>query len=99
GLAKLVHPQADPDLTRSLPTQTISGTVPYMSPEQLRGLPVDSRSDIYAAGAVLYEMCTGKRPFQQQSAELIGAILHETPRSPRTLNGRISSRLQEIILK
>jgi len=99
GLAKLVHPQADPDLTRSLPTQTISGTVPYMSPEQLRGLPVDSRSDIYAAGAVLYEMCTGKRPFQQESAELIGAILHETPRSPRTLNGRISTRLQEIILK
>ena len=101
GLAKLVHSQIDPDLSRTLSTQTqtISGTIPYMSPEQLRGLPVDARSDIYAAGTVLYEMCTGKRPFQQQSAELIGAILHEFPRSPRTFNRRISPRLQEIILK
>jgi tetratricopeptide (TPR) repeat protein len=102
GLAKLTHPNTATDPTRSLSghVQTISGTIPYMSPEQLRGLPVDSRTDIYATGAVLYEMCTGKRAFQQQqSAELIGSILHDNPRPPRTLNPRIGSGLQNIILK
>jgi serine/threonine protein kinase len=54
GLARLVHPELAGDVTRSITmeTGTVSGTVPYMPPEQLRGLPADARSDIYAAGAV-----------------------------------------------
>ena len=85
GLAKLIDPKRELDLTLSITADTgaVSGTVPYMSPEQLRGLPVDFRSDIYAAGAVLYELATGRRPFpQSQNAELMGAILHTSPDPP-----------------
>jgi tetratricopeptide (TPR) repeat protein/TolB-like protein len=102
GLAKLLHAEPAGDLTRSVTTESgaISGTVPYMSPEQLRGLPVDVRSDIYAAGAVLFEMATGRRPFpQSQSAELMGAILHEVPPPVRSVNPRISPGIQNVIAK
>jgi predicted Zn-dependent protease len=102
GLAKLVHHDLGGDVTRSITveTGTISGTVPYMSPEQLRGLPVDARSDIYAAGAVLYEMATCHRPFpQSQSVELMGAILHQAPATPSSLNPRIAAGLESVILK
>jgi serine/threonine protein kinase/Tfp pilus assembly protein PilF/TolB-like protein len=102
GLAKLLHPEPASDVTRtdSVQTETVSGTVPYMPPEQLRGLATDARSDIYAAGAVLYEMATGQRPFPQtQSAELIGAILHQTSSPPSSLNPRVSAGLESVINK
>lgn len=100
GLAKLFHPELGADATRSVTIETgsISGTVPYMSPEQLRGLPVDVRSDIYAAGAVLFEMATGKRPYPQtQTAELMGAILLQALPPPRSVNPNISPRLEHVI--
>jgi len=76
------------------------GTLPYMSPEQLRALPLDTRSDIYAVGAVLYEMATGQRPFPHaQSAELTGAILHQTPILPSSHNRKISPGLESLIIK
>ncbi|GAC1619203.1 MAG: hypothetical protein PVS2B2_28100 [Candidatus Acidiferrum sp.] len=102
GLAKLVHPEPVDDLTRSvtMETDTVSGTLPYMSPEQLRGMPVDARSDLYAVGAVLYEMATGQRPFPQtQGPQLIGAILHQAPPPPCALNPHVSAALETIILK
>jgi eukaryotic-like serine/threonine-protein kinase len=101
GLAKLL--QLD---NRSIPTVTltqtraVSGTVPYMSPEQLRGRDVDLRSDIFALGAVLYEMATGRRPFTSEVlAELIDQILNSPPPAPRQLNGKLPEKLEEIILK
>ena len=102
GLARLVHPEVADDITLSITVEagTISGTIPYMAPEQLRALPADARSDIYAAGAVLYEMATGSRPFpERQSAELIGAILHRTPAPPSSLNPSIAPTLDSLILK
>jgi serine/threonine-protein kinase len=61
-------------------TASIEGTLPYMAPEQLRGEATDARTDIYAFGAMLYEMLAGKRAFQAQgSADLIAAILTREP--------------------
>jgi tetratricopeptide (TPR) repeat protein len=102
GLARRTHPEIAGDLTRSISVETgpISGTVPYMSPEQLTGQSTDARSDIFAAGAVLYEMATGQRAFPQtQGAELMGAILHQEPEPAVFLNPRISPGLDAVIRK
>lgn len=102
GLAILLRSGDEVDITRSLAEVPgrVTGTLPYMSPEQLRGETTDARSDIYSAGAVMYEMATGTRAFpQSQSAQLMGAILHQQPAPPRSLNERFSSGLQAVILK
>jgi len=100
GLAKLMVP-ADQDVTRtSLEGHPEAGTLPYMSPERLQGEPADERSDIYAAGAVLYEMTTGQRLFpEKHGPRLIDAILHQSARPPRELNGQVSLGMQSIIQK
>jgi serine/threonine protein kinase/tetratricopeptide (TPR) repeat protein len=101
GLAEIM-PQASADgvtatLTRSHET---SGTLPYMSPEQLSGEMADARSDIWAAGAVLYEMATGKRPFLQTvPALLINAILNQTPEPPSKINPALPAGLDAVIVK
>jgi serine/threonine-protein kinase len=80
--------------------QGLAGTLPYMAPEQLRFEPTDARSDIYSAGAVLYEMATGQRAFPDGVApRLTDAIFHQPAVSPRALNARISPELERIILK
>jgi eukaryotic-like serine/threonine-protein kinase len=87
GLAKTTHtavagrlsmlPTTPPGLTAH---GTILGTLQYMAPEQLEGQDADARTDIFAFGAVLYEMLTGRKAFEGKSqASLIGAILRDTP--------------------
>jgi len=101
GLATLVRPQGEAASTVSMTEgPTVAGTVPYMAPEQLRGEKADARADLHAAGAVLYEMATGRRAFPQAGGpQIIAAILQEMPPSPATLNPRVSSALEGIILK
>jgi len=77
-----------------------SGTLPYMATEQLTGLAVDARTDIYSAGAVLYELYTGHAPFQQKLfTALVDEILHRAPVPPSHVRPGISPRLEAIILK
>jgi hypothetical protein len=87
GVAKLIHPEVKVDpyarTTTSGPTTeagAVVGTAGYISPEQLRGLPADHRSDIFALGCVLYEMLSGKAPFLKDTgADTAAAILNEEP--------------------
>ena len=100
GLAKLLHLEQDLTTDRLTETRGAPGTVPFMSPEQLRGEAVDGRSDIFALGAVLYQMAAGRRAFPGQLiSQITDDILHRQPVSPRALNERISGELERIILK
>ena len=74
------------------------GTFPYMSPEQVRGREIDTRTDLFSFGIVLYEMATGVLPFRGESPILIAeAILNRTPEAPNLINEEIPSKLQLII--
>jgi serine/threonine protein kinase/Tol biopolymer transport system component len=101
GLAKLQE-QADPDETLTLTAgQTtpgmLVGTIPYMSPEQASGGAVDSRSDIFSFGIVLYEALSGERPFAGATdLEVLQSIIHATPRPlPKT----VPAEMQGIVEK
>ena len=101
GLAQLTPHASEMGMTVTMTkSQETSGTLPYMSPEQLSGEVADARTDVWSAGAVLYEMVVGKRPFQQSvHALLINAILNQSPEPPSTLNAAIPASLEAIILK
>ena len=79
---------------------TAVGTIAYMSPEQARGEDLDTRSDLFSLGAVLYQMVTGKQPFPgSTSAVVFDKILNAAPVSPVTLNSSVPAELERIINK
>ncbi len=105
GLAKLKLPKQD--LTTETPTATLDtapggplGTVAYMAPEQVRGLPADHRSDIFALGVVLYEMLTGHRPFGGgTTVETAAAILKEDPEPISAVSPGVQPALATVVSK
>lgn len=106
GLAKVVEKRDDAatvSLGRVKPAEVttqgaILGTPAYMSPEQARGEPVDSRSDIFSLGSTLYEMITGKVPFPGPThADMLASILRDEPLSPHESNPVVSDELNRII--
>ncbi len=100
GLAKLLRVGEGVETVSVSATGTWSGTIPYMPPEQLEGHPVDARSDLYALGAILYEMATGRRAFPGASAaRLFSAILNDRPAAPSTIAGGLSSAFDSLVLR
>ena len=104
GLAKKVEAVAPGEET-SAPTVsghtepgTVMGTMGYMSPEQVRGLPVDHRSDIFSFGAILYELLSGKKAFKKDTAsDTMAAILREEPPELTQSGRNISPALDHIV--
>ena len=95
GLAKLVNAEQDATMVG-----TVIGTPKYISPEQGMGQAADIRSDIYSLGIVLYEMATGKIPFESDTAmSLIRHHIYDTPTSPSQMNQDLPAGLEAIILK
>jgi eukaryotic-like serine/threonine-protein kinase len=103
GLAKLTQPQADwhataPTIIAATEPGVVMGTAGYMSPEQVRGKPVDHRADVFAFGAILYEMLAGTRAFQRStSADTMAAILNEDPPSISQLAQATPQGLQRVV--
>ena len=93
GIAKSTF---EPLLTRP---GTTMGSMLYMSPEQVRGMTVDARSDIYSVGVLLYELTSGRRPFEADNTyAILEAQLNATPQPPLELNPALSKPLNDIIM-
>ncbi|HEX6823863.1 MAG TPA: tetratricopeptide repeat protein [Candidatus Sulfotelmatobacter sp.] len=102
GLAYILKAETELTATVSSPTESYSdaGTLPYMAPEQVRGRKPDALADVWSAGAVLYEMATGKRPFGDLTGgPLLAAILEQSPLPPRDSNPTLTEGLQQVILR
>ena len=98
GLAKLTHPDLSGGSKSETETGVVLGTVVYMSPEQVRGANVDHRSDIFAFGAILYEMLSGKRPFQGESQiEVMHGIIKEDPPELSSMSVAIPQSLDRVV--
>jgi serine/threonine-protein kinase len=101
GLAMLVQPvSSDAETASRTETREVAGTLSYMAPEQLKGEAVDARSDLWAAGVALYEMATGRRPFEGKTFTAVAdQILHVQAPALQELQPGLSQRLADIILK
>jgi serine/threonine-protein kinase len=98
GLAK--ERRADAAIQKLTATGIILGTPEFMSPEQIRGKPLDARSDIYALGIVAFEMFTGKLPFQGRNAqEMMIARLRGTPTPIRQIRSDVPVHIEKALAK
>ncbi|HZU24658.1 MAG TPA: protein kinase [Bryobacteraceae bacterium] len=101
GLAKVAtHQEGDSETSDTGLTGagTLLGTLPYMSPEQVQGRSLDPRSDVFSFGAVLYEMCTGRRAFAAENrVQVIAAILDRAPEPAATVDPAVPPALDRLI--
>jgi serine/threonine protein kinase/Tol biopolymer transport system component len=99
GLAKQVAPPQEDDTSEPITKAgQVFGTAAYMSPEQAEGKPADARSDIFAFGALLYEMVTGRRAFQGQNViTILAAVMNQEPPLPHTIVPNAPSELEWIV--
>ncbi|SMD25591.1 Stk1 family PASTA domain-containing Ser/Thr kinase, partial [Lentzea albidocapillata] len=96
GIARALH-DGQAAVTQ---TAAVIGTAQYLSPEQARGESVDARSDVYAAGCVLFELLTGEPPFTGDSPVAVAyQHVREDPKAPSQLNPKVSPQLDAIVLK
>jgi len=86
------------DVSRITKTGMMVGTMSYVSPEQVAGKAVDSRSDLYSLGTVLYECVSGEVPFAGEMQSILYRVIHEFPQPPRERGADIDEELETIIL-
>jgi hypothetical protein len=96
GLARPVVADSAAQITA---TGAVMGTLAYMAPEQFSGRPADARADIYAFGVMLYEMLTGRVPFEGDSAQIMYGHLQQPPPPPRQLNPALPDAIERLILR
>ena len=100
GIAKAAHDEDDPELPDLTSVGYMVGTAKYLAPEQVSGGTVDARTDVYALGAVLYEMVCGRPPFQADNdLATATARLHALPQRPRSVLRTIPERLDAIVMR
>jgi eukaryotic-like serine/threonine-protein kinase len=102
GLAKLTDPAGADHMPNSFETEPgkVMGTAAYMSPEQAEGKSADARSDIFSFGALVYELVTGRRPFQGESAlRILSAILSQEPPPVRSLVADAPPEIEKVVAR
>jgi len=87
------------DTSRRTTTGKVIGTLAYMAPEVLRGQPPSAAADLYAVGVVLFEMLTGKRPFDVRRKDLVEAVVREEAPDPRTIEPSIPKAVADVVLR
>jgi hypothetical protein len=96
GLARPIVGNSAAQITA---TGAVMGTLAYMAPEQFSAQPADARSDLYAFGIMLYEMLTGRVPFEGDSAQIMYGHLQQPPPPPRRLNPALPDPIERLILR
>ena len=96
GLARPIIGNSAAQITA---TGAVMGTLAYMAPEQFSAQPADARADLYAFGVMLYEMLTGRVPFEGDSAQIMYGHLQQPPPPPRQLNPALPDPIERLILR
>jgi serine/threonine-protein kinase len=97
GIARII---GDSSAVNPITTQGVVGTPSYMSPEQAQGHPIDGRSDVYSLGVMLFEMATGRRPFESDTPYSIAVMqVTQPPPAPRSINPNITGAVEQVIYK